>query len=67
VQPRATFFRMQKKPDTFEDLVITIKPDVTPEEEDRFIQELARIIVALARRLAAKENLEPEDLETIAF
>ena len=58
---------MPKKHDPFKDLIITFKPDVTPEEEEKFIQELARVIVALARHLATKESLEPEDLETIEF
>ncbi len=56
---------MKKTKNPFKDLVITFKPDSTPEEEERFISELAYAILALVRNLVAKE--EPSELDTIEF
>jgi hypothetical protein len=51
-----------KNPQSFDDLVITFKPDATPEAEARFIAELASAILAIARHLDASEN-EDGDLD----
>ena len=56
---------MKKNKNQFKDLVITFKPDSTPEEEERFLSELAYAILALARHLVAKED--PSELDTIEF
>lgn len=45
----------QEKPDDF---VITFRPDATPEEEERFLNELAIAILAIARHLVDKEEAE---------
>ena len=47
---------MTKNTEPFDDLVITFKPDATPEAEARFIKELASAILAIARHLEATEN-----------
>ncbi|HEY3569931.1 MAG TPA: hypothetical protein VGP73_18500 [Thermoanaerobaculia bacterium] len=39
-----------------EDLVITFRPDATPEEKEKFISELAYALLALARHLVAVEE-----------
>ncbi len=49
----------------FDDLVITFKPDATPEEIDRFLTELAQAILAIARHIVARED--GEELDTIEF
>jgi hypothetical protein len=56
---------MKKNQNPYEDIVITFKPDSTPEEEARFISELAYAILALARHLVAKE--EATELDNIEF
>ena len=37
------------------DLVITFKPDVTPDEEEHFLTEFASIILSIARHVVALE------------
>jgi hypothetical protein len=48
-----------------EDIVITFRPEATPEEEERFISELAYAFLALARHLVAVE--EEAELDNIQF
>jgi hypothetical protein len=48
-----------------EDIIITFKPDATPEEEERFISELGYALLALARHLVAVE--EGGELDAIKF
>ena len=59
--------RMTTTSDPFDDLVITFKPEATPEEEDRFLTEFARAILAVARHLVATQDMPPDgdELETI--
>lgn len=53
------------------DYVITFKPDATPEEEERFLTELAYAIFAIARHAVAMEEEQGaedrEELKTIDF
>lgn len=61
---------MTTTPDPFDDLVITFRPDATPEEEERFLSELAFAVLAIARHIVATQPLPPdadEGLETIEF
>jgi len=52
--------------DPFDDLVITFKPEATPEEEDRFLTEFAHAIFAVARHLVATQDTpsDGDGLET---
>lgn len=55
-----------------DDLVITFKPEATPEEEQRFLIELAHAIVAIARHVVdtQEEQVDKdngEQVETIEF
>jgi len=60
--------RMAKTTDPFEDLIITIKPEATPEEEERFLTELARVILAIARHVVTlEEALTAEEERAIDF
>ena len=43
--------------DPFDGLVITFKPEATPEEEERFIAEFADAVIAVARHLVEKQNV----------
>ena len=53
---------MTENKDPFDGLVITLKPDATPEEIDRFLTDLARAIIAIARHLVAlEEGDSPEE------
>ena len=45
-----------KKKDPLDDVVITFRPDATPEEEERFLSELAWAILAVARHVVEKEE-----------
>ena len=56
---------MKKNNNPSNDLVITFKPDATPEEKDRFLTELAQAILAIARHIVARED--GEELEDIEF
>lgn len=47
---------MTGSPDPFDDLVITFKPEATPEEEDRFTTELAHAILSIARHLVEMQD-----------
>lgn len=61
---------MSTSPHPFDDLVITFKPDATAEEEERFLTDLARAILAVARHvIAVQEGDESgeKELETIEF
>ncbi|MEP7010182.1 MAG: hypothetical protein ABJC13_07650 [Acidobacteriota bacterium] len=40
-----------------DDFVITFAPDATPEEEERFLTELAHAIIAVAKHLVDQEDL----------
>ena len=57
--------------DQEDDYIITLKPDITPEEEDRFLTELAHAIFAIARHVVATEEEKAaegkEEMETIDF
>jgi hypothetical protein len=58
---------MTAPPDPFDDLIITFAPDTTPEEEERFLTELAHAIIAVARHLVAKQDGQgdEDELETM--
>lgn len=58
---------MTKPQDPFDDLVITFKPEATPEEEDRFLTEFAHAIIAIARHLVATQDMsaDGDELETM--
>ena len=61
---------MKTTPDPFDDVVITFRPDATPEEEERFLSELAFAVLAIARHVVMSEPLqsdEDEKLGTIDF
>jgi hypothetical protein len=61
---------MTTTPDPFDDLIITFRPDATPEEEERFLSEFAFAVLAVARHIIATQPLEAVDdekLETIEF
>ena len=45
-------------PDPLDDYVITFAPDATPEEERRFLDELAHTIITVARHLVAKDETD---------
>ena len=47
---------MTKIEESLEDFIITIDPDAPPEEVERFLNELARVIIILA-----KHRVEMED------
>lgn len=47
--------KQRKERDPYKDLVITFRPDATPEEEDEFLTELAYAILAVARHTVNKE------------
>lgn len=56
--------------DPTEDLIITIKPDATPEEEEQFLTEFARIVLAIARHVVAHEEAQlsrSEERDIIEF
>lgn len=59
--------RMTATPDPLDNLVITFKPEATPEEEDRFLTELAHAILAIARHLVATQDAssDGDGIETI--
>jgi hypothetical protein len=44
------------------ELVITFRPDATPEEEERFLAELAHALLAIARHVVAVQE-EPAGKE----
>jgi len=50
----------------FDDLVITFKPDATPEEEDRFLTEFAFAILSVARHIVATQPQRPDEEEELA-
>jgi hypothetical protein len=53
---------MTIKPESFDDdLLITFKPEATPEEEERFLTELAHAIIAIARHIVAAQNEESDE------
>jgi hypothetical protein len=58
---------MNRVPDSLDDFVITFKPDATPEEEERFLTDLAHAILAVARHVVAtrdpKEDKAAERLD----
>jgi hypothetical protein len=60
---------MTTTPNPFDDLVITFRPDATPEEEERFLSEFAFAVLTIARHIVATQPLESDDdgLETIDF
>ena len=57
---------MTTTPDPFDDLVITFRPNATPEEEERFLSEFSFAVLAIARHIVA---MQPDDeaLEAIEF
>lgn len=54
---------MHKANNLRDDFVITLKPDATPEQIERFISELAYAIVAIARHVVADAQNPPEGEE----
>jgi hypothetical protein len=59
---------MTKNFDTSEDFIITIKPEATPEEVKQFTEQLARVILAIARHVVTLQDRPSGEAEdTIAF
>lgn len=52
-----------------DDLVITFEPEATEEEKERFLTELARVVLVIARHLVTleEEGQRENGLETIDF
>jgi hypothetical protein len=46
---------MTGAPNQSNEFVITFKPDATPEEEERFLTDFARVLLALARHIIDNE------------
>jgi hypothetical protein len=51
---------MPQQPPSPDDLIITLKPEATPEEEERFLAELAKVVLAIARHVVAREDSQSD-------